>query len=74
MEYIFRGFLVLAFARILGGYAVLAMVGAYMFLHYGKPLAEAISSVFGAYILGIISLHTRKIWVTPGQRDGVQLR
>jgi len=62
VEYIFRGFLVLAFARILGGYAVLAMVGTYMFLHYGKPLAEAISSVFGAYLLGIISLHTRKIW------------
>lgn len=62
VELIFRGFLVLAFTRFLGGQAVLAMAATYVFLHYGKPLAEAISSAFGGYILGIISLYTRKIW------------
>jgi len=52
----------MSLSRILGGHVVLPMVATYMFLHYGKPLAESISSVFGGYILGIISLYTRKIW------------
>jgi len=62
VELFFRGFLIMSLSRILGGHVVLPMVATYMFLHYGKPLAESISSVFGGYILGIISLYTRKIW------------
>ncbi len=62
VEMVFRGYLVMAFSRILGGYVVVAMVTSYCFLHFGKPLGETISSVFGGYILGIISLYTRNIW------------
>ncbi|WP_258102859.1 CPBP family intramembrane glutamic endopeptidase [Marinoscillum sp. MHG1-6] len=62
VEIFFRGFLVLAFYRFLGGYAVLAMISTYCFLHFGKPMPEAISSIFGGYILGIVSLYTRSIW------------
>lgn len=62
VETIFRGFLVFAFARTLGGYAVLAMIASYCFLHFGKPMPEAISSIFGGYILGIVSFNTRNVW------------
>ncbi|MDA0194784.1 MAG: CPBP family intramembrane metalloprotease [Bacteroidetes bacterium] len=62
VEIIFRGYLVMAFSRILGGYAVIAMVGSYCFLHFGKPLGETITSIFGGYVLGIISYYTRNIW------------
>lgn len=62
VELIFRGFLIFAFARTLGGYAVLPMVVTYAFLHFGKPLGETISSVFGGYILGIIAYNSRNIW------------
>ena len=31
-------------------------------LHFGKPLGECISSVFGGYILGVIALYSRNIW------------
>jgi len=62
VEIIFRGFLVMAFSRILGGYAVLAMVGSYCFLHFGKPLGETVTSIFGGYVLGIIAYYTRSIW------------
>jgi hypothetical protein len=62
VELVFRGFLVFAFTRTLGPYAVLAMVGSYCFLHFDKPMTEAISSILGGYILGIISLNTRSIW------------
>ena len=62
VELVFRGFLVFAFTRTLGPYAVLAMIGSYCFLHFDKPMGEAISSIFGGYVLGIISLNTRNIW------------
>lgn len=62
VELIFRGFLIFAFTRTLGGYAVLPMVATYAFLHFGKPLGETISSVFGGYVLGIISYNSRNIW------------
>jgi hypothetical protein len=62
VELFFRGFLVLGFARVLGGHAVLAMIGSYMFLHYGKPMTEAISSVFGGYLLGVLTFYSKRIW------------
>lgn len=62
VEMIFRGFLVFAFARTLGGYAVLPMVVTYAVLHFGKPVGETISSIFGGYVLGIIAYYSRSIW------------
>ncbi len=62
VELFFRGFLVIGFSRILGGHAVLAMIGSYMFLHFGKPMTEAISSVFGGFLLGILAFYSRRIW------------
>ncbi|MFY0605701.1 MAG: CPBP family intramembrane metalloprotease [Cyclobacteriaceae bacterium] len=62
VEVFFRGFLIYAFVKSLGGYAVLPMVVTYAFLHFGKPMAEAISSIFGGYILGIVAYHTRNVW------------
>ena len=62
VELFFRGFLVLAFTRWFGGHAVLIMVSTYVFAHYGKPLTEIIGSCFGAYILGILTYHTRSVW------------
>lgn len=62
VELFFRGFLVIGFIRVLGGQAVLAMVGAYVFLHYGKPMTEAISSAFGGYFIGILAFYSRRIW------------
>lgn len=62
IELFFRGALVLAFSRYLGGYAVLAMVGSYIFLHFGKPMTETLSSAVGGYVLGVIALHSRNIW------------
>lgn len=62
VELLFRGFFVLGMAQILGKHAVIPMVTIYCFLHFGKPTGEAISSIFGGYILGIIALYTRSIW------------
>ncbi|MFN3529539.1 MAG: CPBP family intramembrane glutamic endopeptidase [Bacteroidia bacterium] len=61
-EYFFRGFLVLAFVRILGPTAILPMAVVYVMIHFGKPLGETISSFFGGMLLGIFSYYSRSIW------------
>lgn len=61
-ELLFRGFLVIGMSRVLGNGAVLPMVVWYCSIHFGRPLGEAISSLFGGYLLGVLALSTRSIW------------
>ncbi len=62
IELFFRGFLVLAFAKYVGIHAVLPMACFYLSIHFGKPFGEALSSLFGGTILGVIAYHTRSIY------------
>lgn len=62
VEYLFRGFMVIGMIGILGRGAVMSMVVVYCFLHFGKPAGEAISSIAGGYVLGVIAYETRSIW------------
>lgn len=62
VELLFRGFLVIGIGRLIGKEAIFPMVAAYVFLHFEKPMGEAISSAFGGYILGIFALRTNNIW------------
>jgi len=62
VELFFRGFLVIGLSCILGRRAILPMVIMYAFAHFGKPLGEAVTSIFGGYILGIIAYNYRNIW------------
>lgn len=61
-ELLFRGFLVIGMSRVLGHGAVLPMVVWYCTIHFGRPLGEAVSSLFGGYLLGVLALSTRSIW------------
>jgi hypothetical protein len=62
VEYLFRGFMVLAMAKFLGRSAVLTMAVVYCVLHFGKPAGEAFSSIFGGYILGVVAYETKSVW------------
>jgi len=62
VEFMFRGFMVIGMSRILGKEAILPMVCTYCFIHFGKPIGESISSIFGGYIIGVVALYTRNIW------------
>jgi hypothetical protein len=62
VELLFRGFFVIGMMQILGRHAVLAMAVMYCFLHTGKPLGEAISSIFGGYLLGVVAYETKSVW------------
>lgn len=61
-ELLFRGFFVIGVAKYLGKDAILPMVAAYAVLHFGKPLGETISSVFGGYFLGVLAYYSKNIW------------
>lgn len=60
-EFFFRGFLILAFAPVVGRACILPMVSFYVFIHFGKPMGETISSFFGGLILGVIAYETKSI-------------
>ncbi len=62
IELFFRGFIVIAFTRYLGKDIILPMAFFYCVIHFGKPLAECISSYFGGMILGTIVYRTHSIW------------
>lgn len=62
VELMFRGFMVIGLVTILGRDAVLPMAVLYCTIHFGKPLAEAVSSILGGYILGAIAYQTRSVW------------
>jgi hypothetical protein len=62
IELFFRGFLILAFVKWFGKDAILPMACFYCTIHFGKPLAECVSSYFGGLILGIIVYNTRSIY------------
>jgi hypothetical protein len=62
VELVFRGALIIGMISIMGKEALLPMVATYAFLHFGKPMGETISSVFGGYILGVIAYETKHIF------------
>ena len=62
VELVFRGFLIIGFIKLLGKGAILPMVTAYSILHFGKPLPETVSSIFGGYILGVFAYKYKHIW------------
>lgn len=61
-EVYFRGFLVLGMLELFGPAAVFSMVSIYCVVHFGKPFGECVSSIFGGYILGVITWYTRSIY------------
>lgn len=62
IEFFFRGFFILTFVRIFGPQIVLPVVCVYASIHFGKPFLESLGSVFGGYILGVLTYKTKNIW------------
>jgi hypothetical protein len=62
IELFFRGFLIIGFVRFAGVNSILPMAAFYCTIHFGKPLAECISSYFGGIVLGVIAYRTRSIF------------
>ena len=61
-EYFFRGFMTFGLERTLGVWTVFVQMLPFTVMHFGKPDAEALSSIAGALALGWLALRTRSIW------------
>ncbi len=62
IEFFFRGFLILALAKICGTHCIIPVACFYCTIHFGKPMGEAISSFWGGILLGIVSYNTGSVW------------
>jgi membrane protease YdiL (CAAX protease family) len=62
IEFFFRGFLILSLLKVCGRHCIIPVACFYCSIHFGKPMGEAISSIWGGLILGIVSYNTRSIW------------
>lgn len=62
VELLHRGFLIIGLARLIGKDIVLPIVCLYASIHFGKPLAETLSSIIGGYLLCIMAFQSKNIW------------
>ncbi|MEE2827741.1 MAG: CPBP family glutamic-type intramembrane protease, partial [Myxococcota bacterium] len=62
LEFFFRGALLFGVVRVLGPWAIPAMVVPYTMIHFGKPAAEAVGAILAGGALGLLALRTRSIY------------
>ena len=62
VELVFRGALVIGMGTVIARSAVLPMVAVYVALHFGKPVLETISAIFGGFALGALAYQSKHIW------------
>jgi len=58
-EFLFRGFLLFALARIAGPYAILLQAVPFTLAHFGKPELETLSCIFGGSAFGWLAWRTK---------------
>lgn len=63
IESFFRGFLVLGLAPVFGSNSVLIAMLPYLAIHFSKPPLEAVASIVGALVMGILALRSKSIWL-----------
>ena len=63
IESFFRGFLVLGLAPVFASNSVLLAMLPYLAIHFSKPPLEAVASIVGALVMGILALRSKSIWL-----------
>lgn len=61
LELFFRGFSTHLSKKVFDYHGILLMMCFYVLLHLGKPMPECISAMFGAILLGTLSIKTNSI-------------
>ena len=62
LEFFFRGFVLVGFAKRIGAYAILLMSLPYTMIHFQKPLPETLGAIIAGVALGALALRTRSIF------------
>lgn len=63
LEFFFRGFMIHGTRHRFGVYSVFVMMVPYCMIHFSKPFPEAIGSIAAGIVLGLLSYHTRSVWL-----------
>jgi uncharacterized protein len=61
-ESFFRGYLTLGLEKTFGVWAAFIQMLPFVVVHFDKPFLEALSSVFGGLVVGLLALRTRSFW------------
>jgi membrane protease YdiL (CAAX protease family) len=61
-EFLFRGFLMLALARLFGPIALVVALFPFTFTHLTKPESELLSTFAGGAVYGWLAWRTGSIW------------
>lgn len=61
-ESFFRGYLTLGLEKTFGAWAAFVQMLPFVVIHFDKPFLEALSSVLGGVLLGLLALRTRSFW------------
>ena len=61
LEFFFRGFLLFGAFRVVGPWAIFAMMLPYLAIHFPKPPLEALASIVAGAALGLVALRTKSI-------------
>ena len=61
LEVFFRGFMVMSLEPYIGSGSVPVMMCVYTFIHFVKPMPEALASIVGGYFLGVIAFYSRSV-------------
>ena len=62
VETFFRGYLVIGLAPALGRLSILVATVPYLMIHFVKPPMEALASIVGGVVMGILAYRTRSVW------------
>jgi len=73
VEAFFRGFILFGLARHFGYYAILIMLIPYCMIHFGKPMPEALASIFAGALLGYLALRSGSFYLGVLLHAGVAL-
>jgi hypothetical protein len=73
LEIFFRGFMVMSLEPYIGSCSVPVMMCAYCFIHFVKPMPEALTSIFGGYFLGVIAVYSRTVFGGIAVHIGIAL-
>lgn len=63
VESFFRGFLVIGLSQRFGAASVFIAISPYLAIHFSKPAAEAVASIIGGLVMGMLALRTKSIWL-----------
>jgi membrane protease YdiL (CAAX protease family) len=63
LEFFFRGFMTLGLKKRFGFYSIFIMTIPYCMIHFGKPMPETFGAIAAGFVLGMLAMKSRSIFM-----------